>query len=74
MKPILIEECACIVGRMSDHRRAAWIVREPVTGLAVSNASSTRREAIADAAKKIKAAGGREAFAYLVQTQTPATP
>jgi hypothetical protein len=61
MKPILIEECACIIGRMYGPG-SAWIVREPKTGLRVSNPSSTRKQAIEDAAKQIQAAGGKERF------------
>ena len=62
MKFITIQDCACTVGRITRHPRSMWIVREPRSGLAVSNPSDTRKEAIADARKKIAAAGGSSAF------------
>lgn len=73
MKPITIENCACIVGRMHGPR-SAWVAREPVSGLAVSNPCDTRKEAIADAARKIQAFGGADRFNAAVRTAKTSRP
>ena len=67
MKPITIEGCACVVGRFCESRHSTWIVREPITGLAVSNPEPTRKEAIAGAVKKIKMMGGAETFKQAIE-------
>ena len=70
MKFVTIEGCACIVGRIHGIR-SPWIVREPITGIAVANAADTRKGAIENAAQAIRAAGGSERFAQAIQANLP---
>ena len=69
MKPVTIEGCACVIGHMHGPQ-SPWIVREPTTGLLVSSARPTRKQAIADAIEKIQSIGGAERFRQAIDAHT----
>lgn len=71
MKRITIEACACIVERTTRSPNAPWIVREPITGLAISNPCRRQYEAIGDAGAKIRAAGGAAGFKSAIEAKLP---